>query len=138
MARARVNSILRSRRAASSEDRFLRFIREVNELFARSDVHRRIAEAHYDALSNYTPSPYPGRITLFRARVQPLSSTHDPKNGWGQLALGVVDVRFVPGDPVVMLREPHVRVLARELRACLDNSDDDSGGAARPEARARP
>src|SRR5262249_18637573 len=33
---------------------------------------RRLMATHYEALRNYTPRPYPGRVTLFRARTRPL------------------------------------------------------------------
>src|SRR4029079_12412055 len=45
----------------------------------------RYARAHWQAMLSYQPRPYPGRITLFRARKQPLLSV-DPTLGWGDLA----------------------------------------------------
>ena len=45
----------------------------------------RYAQAHWQALLAYKPQAYPGRITLFRARKQPLLCL-DPTLGWGQLA----------------------------------------------------
>jgi thioesterase domain-containing protein len=42
--------------------------------------------------------------------------------GWGRLARGGVEIHHVAGDHENMLVEPHVRVLARELRAAIDEA----------------
>jgi amino acid adenylation domain-containing protein len=65
---------------------------------------------------------YPGRITLFRAAIQPDGarfSFDDPTNGWGAIALGGVGVISVPGDHLTMLEPPNLPHLANVLRACL-------------------
>ncbi|MCI0536518.1 MAG: amino acid adenylation domain-containing protein, partial [Verrucomicrobiales bacterium] len=78
----------------------------------------RFAEAHWKALINYRPKPLAGRITLFRARKQPLS-LYDPALGWAQLASEGVRVNIVPGTHETILEEPVVQLLARELKICL-------------------
>jgi amino acid adenylation domain-containing protein len=83
---------------------------------------RRVIEAEHHALTTYVPRPYPGRITLFRARAQPLLCSHDPSMGWRELASGGLEVRPVPGPHAYILKEPFVRGLARELAACLASS----------------
>ena len=80
-------------------------------------------------LRAYVPGVYPGRVTLFRARMQPLYCSHDLENGWGPLAAGGVEVRAISGNHLGMLQEPHVRVLANQLRACLDRAPADRGAA---------
>jgi thioesterase domain-containing protein len=63
--------------------------------------------------------PYPGRITLLRPTEVPVDvGPTPPDRGWGRLA-DIVDVSFVPGQHHTMVNEPHVRVLAERLRACL-------------------
>ncbi len=42
--------------------------------------------------------------------------------GWDELARGGVDVIPVPGDHITMLMEPHVKTLAEQLRARLDQA----------------
>ncbi len=82
-------------------------------------VHRVFRETLFQALEAYELKRYPGRITLFRARFQPMLCSHDPWMGWGNLAGGGVKVCEVPGEHSTVLQEPHVRAVARELRACL-------------------
>jgi thioesterase domain-containing protein len=71
-------------------------------------------------LKNYKPQRYAGHLTLFRARMQPLFSSHDPRKGWSRVATGGIEVRNIPGNHLGMLQEPHVQVLARELKACIE------------------
>ena len=78
----------------------------------------RYARAHWQALRSYRPRRYPGRITLFRARKQPLL-TLDPTLGWDDLAEGGVAVNVIPGTHEKMLEEPNVHILAAELKACV-------------------
>jgi thioesterase domain-containing protein len=76
------------------------------------------AQAHWKALTSYRPKPYAGRITLFRARKQPLRC-FSPGLGWEHLAGGGVNVNIVPGTHDGVLEEPVVQVLAHELRASI-------------------
>jgi amino acid adenylation domain-containing protein len=81
---------------------------------------RSFLELHLEALRTYAPDVYPGRLTILRARVQPLLSLQHPAMGWDRIAAEDVDVRHVPGSHHSLLKEPYVRGVARELRACLD------------------
>ena len=97
----------------------------INEMANRagfSERHRKVAYAQHRAMRNYRPKVYPGQLTLFRARMQPLFSPHKPDKGWGRLAAGGMDIKVVPGNHLGMLQEPHVRVLAEQLRTCLDRA----------------
>jgi thioesterase domain-containing protein len=98
------------------------FIKEMGDLFHFSEQHRKIARAQQRALREYTPQLYPGCLTLFRARMQPLLSSHHPDKGWSRLAGGGLKIKVVPGNHLAMLQEPHVKILAKELRACLERS----------------
>ncbi len=75
-----------------------------------------------DLVQKHVFAPYPGRITLFRARAQPLFCSFDPEMNWGALALGGVDVREVAGAHHTMLSGPYVERLAAELQCCLDET----------------
>ena len=107
---------------SSDQDDTPKFIKELGDLFQFSEGHRKVARAQYRALKQYRPQIYPGRLTLFRARMQPLFSAHSPDKGWGPLAAGGLDIRVVPGNHLGMLQEPHVHVLAEQLRACLNDA----------------
>jgi thioesterase domain-containing protein len=78
-----------------------------------------VLEAHYQALRDYQPRPYPGKVTLFRARVRPLFRLHGHDLGWSALARGGLEVVPIPGNHETILREPHVHALARALRQRL-------------------
>ncbi len=80
---------------------------------------RRIAMLHQEALRDYTPRPYPGRVTVFRTRRQPLFCSFDPELGWGALAGAGVDVRVIPGSTASVLKDPDARALAEALRRAL-------------------
>lgn len=84
------------------------------------DNHRRVSEALFEALTGYQARTYRGRVTLFRTRAQPIFRALGRDKGWKQLAAGGVDVRVVPGNHLNMYDEPHVQVLAREVKACLE------------------
>ena len=68
---------------------------------------------------NFVPRTYKGRIAVFRAHRQPRQRIRDVSLGWGRLALGGVDVFYIPGGHIGVLKEPHVQGLANELRKCL-------------------
>lgn len=77
----------------------------------RQQFRRRLAK-------DYTPQPYAGTITLFRAldRGAFESIDVDPLFGWQHLAQEGVVAFDVPGDHIGILKEPNVQVLARHLR----------------------
>jgi thioesterase domain-containing protein len=78
----------------------------------------RLFAIHLRETRRYRPRAYPHRLTFFRATGHPVQGD-DPTHGWAQLAAGGVDVHEVPGQHLTLLRQPHVRVLAEKLDACL-------------------
>jgi oxalate---CoA ligase len=72
-------------------------------------------------LRDYVPTPYTGRVTLFRPRQQAAGAVHDPQFGWGRLAARGVEVHPIPGYRLIM-HEPRVRPLAERLRSCLQRA----------------
>ncbi|HEY1374737.1 MAG TPA: amino acid adenylation domain-containing protein [Candidatus Binatia bacterium] len=83
--------------------------------------YRRVIAAHYQALLDYRPGLYSGRITLFRTRAQPLFRAH-ADNGWRRLAQGGVEIYPVDGVHEDFMVEPHVSCLARQMRIALEKS----------------
>jgi thioesterase domain-containing protein len=84
-------------------------------------VLRRANEINWFVAQQYVARPYPGRIAMFRA-INGIASD-DPRYGealgWQNLAAGGVEVHEVPGTHRALLQEPNVRILAREIVACL-------------------
>ncbi|MCC5610235.1 amino acid adenylation domain-containing protein [Nostoc sp. CHAB 5834] len=97
---------------------------------AGHDLIRHILEvqkASHQALVNYLPQIYPGKITLLRASEMVAEDSRgvfsgsfcQPALGWGELTTEPIDIYEVLGDHVTMLAEPHVQVLADRLKSCL-------------------
>ncbi len=78
--------------------------------------HTYIIDTYNRAIMNYEVMPYGGRITLLRTT----DSTGPADMGWAGLARGGVEVRSVPGNHYNMVKEPHVAVIAEELRRAVD------------------
>ncbi|MDB6033840.1 MAG: amino acid adenylation protein [Verrucomicrobiales bacterium] len=90
-------------------------IDEFIDLSQYTEDQRKLWGIHVRALAKYKPKPFGGRVTLFRSPVHLLFCSFDPEYGWGDLALGGVDVRIIPGVHETIMEEPNVRVLAREM-----------------------
>ena len=82
--------------------------------------YTNVLDANLEATRNYQPQVYPGKVTLFRCQVQPISQTLHHDLGWSELVTGDIEVHPIPGDHFNLLREPHVRVLAKKLKSCLE------------------
>ena len=80
---------------------------------------QKIEEANNTALKAYVVKPYPGRITLFKAREREWSEMVDPKPLWRKLAQEGLDIYVCDGNHRTILLEPYVRSLARELRRSI-------------------
>lgn len=95
---------------------------------------QHVMDALNRASGSYVPQVYPGRITYFLAeKRQGFSGTPRTRIGaWYELAAGGLDVRVVPGDHLGMLKEPHVRVMAEQLRSCLDEAQADDSDVNHP------
>lgn len=81
----------------------------------------RVYQAGIDALLNYTPPVYRGgKVYLFRAPDNPEHKFQDYQLGWDEFVTGDLAIHEVLGDQTTMLYEPHIRVLASKLTACLN------------------
>lgn len=87
----------------------------------------RVFATNLRAVRSYVPQPCTGQLTLLRAS-DPGMSSQDSTLGWGNLAAEGVAVHTAPGNHFTMLKEPHVQVVARWLRSCIDEAWADSQG----------
>ena len=92
------------------------------EMPAQRALFARGSEA---VLDRYRAKPYAGSATMFLAsdtqwRHRP---EKDPRLEWKLLIRGKLDLIELDGDHDAMYHEPHVRILAEKLAACLDNAD---------------
>ncbi len=70
----------------------------------------------------YTPKPYAGRVTLFRAAGRTAEYGNDAALGWEEVVRGEIEIITVPGDHMTILEEPHVWNLVEQLSACLEET----------------
>jgi thioesterase domain-containing protein len=113
-------------REASADELLAVFVREgrassllpagMGEAELRRQV--RLYRGHAEAALAYSPLPYSGCVTLFRAAAGAAKGGQPAHLGWDRLAADV-DLRLVPGNHDTMLREPHVQTLAAQLADCL-------------------
>jgi thioesterase domain-containing protein len=83
----------------------------------------KMMESNVQALREYTPKHYPGRLTLFRACTRPLLHSQSADLGWSEWVDGGIDVLSIPGHHASILKEPSVQILARHLQSAADNAD---------------
>ena len=121
--KAKLAQTLWSRNGNSRQYHNSALINEMADLLGLSERHGKIAYAQHQAIKKYRPRTYLGRLTLFKAQMQPLFSSHTRDKGWGRLAAGGLEIKVVPANHLGMLQEPHVKTLAKELRACLDKAN---------------
>ncbi|NET87243.1 MAG: amino acid adenylation domain-containing protein [Kamptonema sp. SIO1D9] len=87
----------------------------------------QVQKASHQALLDYVPQIYPGKITLLQAAEVVASDTrgiyaesfNQPALGWNCLTREVVSVHSVPGNHITMLTRPYVQDLADILQSCL-------------------
>jgi non-ribosomal peptide synthetase component F/thioesterase domain-containing protein len=76
--------------------------------------------ATFSALNrSFKPRSFGGRLVLFRAKDRPGGLNGDQSLGWGDVASGGVEVLFVPGGHISMMRPPNVLHLAKQLDSRL-------------------
>ena len=74
--------------------------------------HFHIIDTYDKAVSAYTARPYPGRLSIFKAK----DSWGRFDMGWHGLANGGLEIETIPGDHFSMIAEPNVAVIAEQLR----------------------
>ncbi|MDB9380470.1 hypothetical protein [Nodularia sphaerocarpa] len=85
-----------------------------------------ILDANLQAMNSYQPQVYPGKVTLLRCQVQPLDQALHDDLGWSELVTGDIEIIPISSDHFGILREPYVRVVAENLKSCLEKLQSDS------------
>jgi thioesterase domain-containing protein len=86
-------------------------------------IPKDVSSVNMIALRGYTAHPYPDKITLFSVREHAWYIHKDPTEGWHRYA-GSLDIHLVPGNHSSLLREPHLAILADEVKNCLKAAQD--------------
>ncbi len=88
---------------------------------ASSGAEAKVQAINDYAAEQYNPVAYSGQVTLFKPRFN-YKFYPDPNMGWGDLALGGLDIVEVAVNPHSMLLEPYVKVLAEQLKQRITGS----------------
>jgi amino acid adenylation domain-containing protein len=83
--------------------------------------HIAVVQRTHRAQAAYSPSPYAGKLALFRPRVN-FKGMSDPFFGWGQIAGCPLRVVELPNFPHGSLNTPFVSFVANRLRELMDES----------------
>ena len=108
----------------------------VKEMIVKRDIYRgdswaiyrdRVSSANHRAISRYNPKNYDGHLALFLAAARQVGAKHDPRLEWGHRAVdGYAVFRVFAPDSGLLLKSPHVEVLAEQLKACLEQARSES------------
>jgi len=98
--------------------------------FELDDIKRflEVLSLNLKAIREYSPPPYPGAMTLFRAEKgslglsQEVFAAMEPTLGWAKKNVGQVEVETVPGYHEYMVYKPNVTTLAQKLQVCIERS----------------
>ncbi len=82
---------------------------------------KNIEELNFNAVREYVPQIYSGKATLFSAND--LTASFDVEEGWRQL-VAELEVHEIEGNHLDIIKEPHVRMLAAKLDACLQRAQE--------------
>lgn len=77
-----------------------------------------IVYANSQAAYDYVPQPYSQAITLFKVAEQSDANQLDETLGWSELVKNI-QLHEVPGNHLSLLKQPHVQVLAQQLKHYL-------------------
>ncbi|MGB6298482.1 MAG: AMP-binding protein [Rivularia sp. (in: cyanobacteria)] len=90
----------------------------------------KVSEANLQVIINHLPKIYSGRVIYFSAAEnrQHFGSTFDPMqpNSWNDWVKGGIEVVEVPGRHKNHHAEPHIRVYAEKLNACLNWAEQEA------------
>ncbi len=103
-------------------------VRDDQERWLRKPpAFQKVELANLEALRAYTVCPYPGKVTMFKARQREWSEMVHPEPLWRKLTDGQLDVYDCDGNHSSILLEPNVASLARTLQEALTASEKDHG-----------
>ena len=97
---------------------------------SRTPTIQAVNDAVVQCRERYVPLPFAGPVDLFRAQIQDPPTSLPRDLGWSGRALRGLVIHEVPGLHSSIVREPHVRVLAKILQASLDarRGSNEGGG----------
>ncbi len=95
-------------------------IRSLSEVAPPTPELLALIDANFQANRDYIARPYAGDVTLLRCRLQTLSFTLSHDLGWGEVVSGKLKIYDIASSHYGFLREPHIQIVAKILKSCLD------------------
>jgi len=94
-----------------------------------TDLHRlfRVFKTNREALREYVPGAYAGRVTYFQVVGDSAFDAGDMSKDWHELSPGGMDVYRLPGNHFSILKQPHVDALAECIERHLQKIDNGNG-----------
>lgn len=87
------------------------------------DREQWLMDTFVRAVRKYELQPYPGELTVLRARDVPeMLECKEPNLGWDSYAQMGIRLYEVPGEHMTLVEEPNVGKLAGILMRCIDGS----------------
>jgi len=86
----------------------------------------QLCKINIGAMLSYMPQSKQDRITLLRTEEYSTADGYIGAAGWESFATEGVEVYVVEGNHFNMVREPFVKTLASQLRACLDAAFEET------------
>lgn len=87
----------------------------------------QVFQANLNALLEYHPQPYTGKLTLFRAAHGVTALHQSPGLGWRPW-VGELEEHVIAGEHVRLFSEPQIQIVAAGLEACLERAEPRRGG----------
>jgi amino acid adenylation domain-containing protein len=87
--------------------------------------HLDVLDCNVSAVKEYKLQVYPGKATLFWSEFQDDYIDLYPDLGWGEWVAEGLEMQYLPGDHITLMKEPHVQVLVEKLRLCIRQSDEN-------------
>ena len=94
------------------------------------DPYLHVKRVNHRALMEYVPKPYSGRVVLIRPEGH-FWGEDDPALGWGAVIHRQLEVRRNPAYPKGIMLDPYLRILAQDLKECLQEVQMTEAEAAR-------
>ena len=117
----KISDRLRSLRRMESSGQSVHTILDLNNAPTQNAQMRQKV---YQAVLDYRPLPFEGRVTLIRSRVQPLLKVLPRDYGWSHVAKEV-DVVILPGDHESLLGNPsNLKRIANEMQSLFKSKID--------------
>lgn len=117
-------SKVRLRYRRKIRDNYKKAVRRIYQIFkGKSAIPKsyiQLEDQIWRAGQNYAPQIYDGKVTLFRATLQPLGIQADATLGWQKFIGGELEIHDVPGHHGSIVVEPYVAELAEKLKMCLE------------------